>query len=94
MQNRYRIYRRGHIFYAKDKTTGRAETLGTSDPREAQRLLNAKNQAIEQPHLNVAMARVYLSCKSPEMLERTWNEVMEEMELSYHAQRRNGGGPR
>jgi hypothetical protein len=84
MQNRYRIYRRGHIFYAKDKTTGRAETLGTSDPREAQRLLNAKNQAIEQPHLNVAMARVYLSCKSPEMLERTWNEVMEEMELSYH----------
>jgi hypothetical protein len=84
MQNRYRIYRRGHIYYAKDKTTGRAETLGTSDPREAQRLLNAKNQAIEQPHLNVAMARVYLSCKSPEMLERTWNEVMEEMELSYH----------
>jgi hypothetical protein len=74
----------GPIYYAKDKTTGRAETLGTSDSREAQRLLNAKNQAIEQPHLNVAMARVYLSCKTPEMLERTWNAVMEDMELSYH----------
>jgi hypothetical protein len=30
------------------------------------------------------MARVYLSCKSPEMLNRTWTEVMEDMELSYH----------
>jgi hypothetical protein len=85
MQNRYRMYRRnGTAFYAKDKTTGRTETLGTTDRAEAQRLLSAKNQAAEQPHLNVAMARVYLSCKSPELLDRTWNDVFEDMELSYH----------
>jgi hypothetical protein len=78
------MYRRnGTIYYAKDKTTGRTQSLGTSDQAKAQRLLNAKNQATEQPHLNVAMARVYLSCKSPEMLNRTWNDVFEEMELSY-----------
>ena len=58
MQNRYRMYRRGTVYYAKDKTTGRAITLGTEDRTEAQRLLVAKNQAIEQSHLNVAMARV------------------------------------
>lgn len=85
MQNRFRMYRRGEgIYYAKDKTTGRAESLGTKDCAEAQRLLNAKNQAIEQPHLNVAMARVYLSCKTPEMLDRTWSDVMTEMERSYY----------
>ena len=85
MQNRYRIFRRnGAKFYLRDKKTGGAESLGTTDRAEAQRLANAKNQAIEQPHLNVAMARVYLSVKSPEMLDRTWNDVMTEMELAYH----------
>ena len=85
MQNRYRIFRRnGSKFYLRDKKTGGAESLGTNDRAEAQRLANAKNQAIEQPHLNVAMARVYLSVKSPEMLDRTWNDVMTEMELAYH----------
>jgi hypothetical protein len=79
------MYRRnGEIYYTKDKTTGRTESLGTADRAKAQRLFDAKNQAIEQPHLNVAMARVYLSCQSPEMLARTWNDVFEDMELSYH----------
>ncbi len=31
MQNRYRMYRRGTVYYAKDKTTGRAVTLGTEE---------------------------------------------------------------
>ncbi len=85
MQNNYRMFRRdGTTFYARDKRTGRAESLGTTDRAEAQRLLNAKNQANEQPHLNVAMARVYLSCKTPEMLDRTWHDVMDDMEQSYH----------
>jgi hypothetical protein len=44
MQNRYRIYRRnGTIYYAKDRTTSRTESLGTGDRAKAQRLLNAKN---------------------------------------------------
>jgi hypothetical protein len=85
MQTRFRMYRRsGGMFYAKDKTNDRAESLGTANRAAAQRLLSARNQATEQPHLNMAMARVYLSCKSPEMLDRTWHDVMEDMELSYH----------
>jgi predicted metalloprotease len=78
------MYRRGAKYYAKDKTTGHAVSLGTSDRSEARTLLQAKNQAVEQSHLNVAMARVYLSCKTPEMLERTWADVMKDMKLSYH----------
>jgi hypothetical protein len=46
MQNRYRIFRRnGSKFYLRDKKTGGAESLGTNDRAEAQRLANAKNQA-------------------------------------------------
>jgi hypothetical protein len=64
MQERYRIYQRdGGIFYAKDRKTGQRVSLATSDIAEAKRLLAAKNQATEQPCLNVAMAKVYLSAR-------------------------------
>lgn len=52
MQNRYRLYRRNKkIFYIKDRITGKVESLDTSSLIEAQILLVARNQAIEQPLL-------------------------------------------
>ena len=78
MRDRYRIYQRnGGIFYAKDRKTGQSLSLGTSDRGRPMRLLAAKNQAAEQPILNVAMAKVYLSAQSPEFLTRTWAELIE-----------------
>ena len=78
MRDRYRIYQRnGGIFYAKDRETGQAFSLSTADRREALRLIAAKNQATEQPYLNVAMAKVYLSAQSPEFLTRTWGQLLE-----------------
>jgi hypothetical protein len=72
------MYRRGRgMFYAKDRITGKAESLGTADRVHAQQLLAAKNQAAVQPQLNRAMARTYLMAKSPELVTRTWTEVME-----------------
>jgi hypothetical protein len=65
------------MFYAKDRITGKAESLGTADRVHAQQLLAAKNQAAIQPQLNRAMARTYLLAKSPELVTRTWAEVME-----------------
>ena len=57
MQERYRMYQRdGGMFYAKDRKTGHCLSLATTDFAEAKRLLAAKNQATEQPFLNVAMA--------------------------------------
>ncbi len=50
--------RKSVVFYAKDRKTGQRLSLVTSDFAEAKRLLAAKNQATEQPCLNVAMARV------------------------------------
>jgi hypothetical protein len=51
------MYQRdGGMFYAKDRKTGQRLSLSTTDFAEAKRLLAAKNQATEQPCLNVATA--------------------------------------
>jgi hypothetical protein len=78
MQERYRIFRRaGGNFYVRDKITGKAESLETADRKVAKQLVAARNQAVAQPQLNRTMARAYLSAKSPELITRTWSDVME-----------------
>jgi hypothetical protein len=78
MQERFRMFRRaGGNFYARDKITGRSESLSTSERTQAKQLLAARNQAAAQPQLNRTMAKAYLSAKSPELLTRTWADVME-----------------
>jgi integrase len=75
--------RNGGIFYAKDRNTGKSFSLETSDRGVATRLLSAKNQATEQPVMNVAMAKVYLSAQSSEFLTRTWGQLIELVALGY-----------
>jgi hypothetical protein len=78
MLERYRMFRRaGGNFYAKDKVTGKSESLETADRVAAKQLLAARNQAAAQPQLNRNMAKAYLSAKSPELVTRTWADVME-----------------
>jgi len=78
MQERYRMFRRaGGNFYTRDKITRKTESLGTCDPAEARQLLAARNQSVAQPQLNRSMAKAYLSAKSPDLLTRTWADVME-----------------
>ncbi len=83
MQDRYWLYQRNGIFYVQDRSTGKQESLRTRDHTVASRLFSAKNQAFEQPALNISMAKAYLSVKTPEMAKRTWKEVMEEIEQGY-----------
>ena len=78
MQERYRMFcRAGGNFYTRDKITGQSESLGTADRTVARQLLAARNQAVSQPQLNRTMAKAYLSAKSPDLLTRTWADVME-----------------
>lgn len=65
------------VFYLKNKITGEQTSLKTSNKQEAQRLLNARNEAESQPQFNVALARVYLNGADPKLATRTWQEVME-----------------
>lgn len=65
------------VYYLKNKTTGEQTSLKTSDSAEAQRLLQARNESESQPHMNLALARVYFNGADPKLVTRTWQEVME-----------------
>ena len=79
MTQKFRLYRRGcnGRFYIEDNTTGKQESLGTSDKTEARRLLMAKNEADQQPAFNAQLARTYLAAGDPALAKRTWKEVMD-----------------
>jgi integrase len=78
MQNRYGYFQRSNgVYYAVDLTNKRQTSLNTRVEDEAKRLIAAKNQAADTPMLNRAMAKVYASASSPELMERRWQEVMD-----------------
>jgi hypothetical protein len=71
------IQRPWGVYYLKNKVTGEQTTLKTRDKEEALRLLAARNDSESQPHLNLALARVYMNGADPQLATRTWQEVME-----------------
>ena len=78
MQNRYGYFQRANgVYYAVDLVNKRQNSLNTRVEDEAKRLIAAKNQAADTPMLNRAMAKVYASASSPELMERRWQEVMD-----------------
>jgi len=79
MTQKFRLYRRGcnGRYYTHDNTTGKQESLGTSDKAEALRLLMAKNEADVQPAFNAQIARTYLAAGDPAMTHRAWQEVID-----------------
>jgi chorismate mutase len=78
MQDRYGYFKRiNGVFYSLDLQTQRQASLKTRSETEAIRLIAAKNQAAEVPQLNRAMAKVYASGSSPELMTRTWADVMD-----------------
>jgi hypothetical protein len=77
MQNRYWIFQRSNgVYYLQDRVTGKQTSLRTTSRVEAERLFAARNQAVEQPAMNVSMAKAYLAGKSPQLTTRTWDTVM------------------
>jgi hypothetical protein len=78
MKERFYLFKRNGIYYVEDGATGRQHSLKITDGPAARRILHAKNEAARSPMMNVAMAKVYLSAHDPKMLERTWQDVMNE----------------
>ena len=80
MKSRFRMFQRqGGVYYWQDNETRQQGSLGTKDKHSAQKLLHAKNEAHEQPILNLALARAYATAHDPKMSTRTWRDVMTEM---------------
>ena len=79
MKNRYRIYRRlkSGVFYVHDSQTGKQDSLGTRDRAEARLLLNARNESVRQPQLNLQIARTYLAGADEGITTRTWQYAIE-----------------
>lgn len=80
MKQRFRLYRRknGSRFYLHDGVTGKQESLGTTDRTEARRLLSARNEAEQQPAVNLQIARAYLVASDRDIATRCWQTVMHE----------------
>ncbi len=82
VKNKYRAVKvgsRGGTFYWEDTETGDRKSLFTKDEEEAERLIHAKNEAHRNPQLNRAMGMAYLSGTDPELVTRTWQDVMDDI---------------
>ena len=66
------------VFSIEDRTTRRQESLRTTDRDEAHRLFHAKNEAHQQPSLNLQIARAYLMAIDPAITTRTWQHALDE----------------
>ena len=77
-KKRFWLCKRRSGFYAWDTQTNKLTSLETANRREAEQLINARNVAVEQPGLNLALARAYLSGSDPQLGQRTWGDVMKE----------------
>src|SRR5436190_4055 len=79
MRMRYRMFRRSNVFWIHDGETGKQGSLRTRDRREAEKILHAKNEPQRNAALNLQIGRAYLAASDPQMMTRTWKDVMEEI---------------
>lgn len=77
MKPRFILFRRSGTFYCEDSETGKQQSLRTKDEAEAQILLNAKNESVRQPALNLQLARTYLTAADPMVQKRIWRDALE-----------------
>ena len=63
-------------YYVEDTETGKQQTLQTTDNREAQRLVHARNEAQHAPHVNLMIAKAYLAASDPALTSRTGQDVL------------------
>ena len=80
MNAKYTLFRRNGVYYSQDSATGQQKSLRTREEAEAQKLVNARNEAHQQPALNLHLARAYLAASDPAFVERTWQTVMDQLQ--------------
>src|SRR5258708_29946770 len=81
MRQRFRLFKRGTVFYFEDTSTRHQSSLGTKDRGEALRLVEIKRQATANQGFNQLMLKTCLSIQDPELTKRTWATVMDQMSL-------------
>jgi integrase len=86
MKKRFRLIRRGerNTYYYFDTLTNRRESLQTNDGEAAQRIIEAKNDALRQPILNLNIARAYLAGADSGFTTRTWKNALSNLIETKH----------
>jgi hypothetical protein len=81
MRKRFRLYKRknGGRYYIHDEVTGKQDSLHTSDRATAVRLFHSRQEAEQQPAVNLQIARAYLAASDPQITTRNWQFVMDEL---------------
>ena len=81
MRTRYRLYLREKTgrYYLHDDVTGKQESLKTKDKATALRLFHSRNEAEQQPAVNLQIARAYLAATDKDIGTRDWQYVMDEL---------------
>jgi len=81
MRQRYRLYHRknGGRYYLHYDVTGEQVSLGTSDRATAVRRFHSTREAVQQPAVNLQIARAYLAASDPQIATRNWQFVMDGM---------------
>ena len=79
MKQRFILYRRklGGMFYVEDTETRKQESLGTKNRSKAKSLLNARNESVPQPQLNLHIAKAYLAGTDSGVSTRTWQNALD-----------------
>src|SRR6266481_795276 len=80
MKARYRLTSRGlrgGTFYCVDTETGKRASLQTTDRAAAKEIIQAKNQALRNPHLNLQLAKAYLAGSDSGVGTRTWQDALQ-----------------
>src|SRR5262245_36531638 len=80
MKQRFRLIRRnirGGIFYCVDTEARKRTSLGTQSEDEALQIVQAKNQALRQPVLNLSIAKAYLAGSESGIATRTWQNALD-----------------
>ena len=78
IKQRFWLFKRGSVYCLQDSQTGKKDSLGTGDLKQAERLRAAKNEAGEKPLLGLTLGKAYLSAYDPKLVERKWAQVMDE----------------
>jgi hypothetical protein len=87
MKDRFRLIQRGlrgGTFYCVDSQTGKRQSLSTKDAAEAAQLVLAKNQAVQQPALNLQMAKAFLAASDDELGKRSWQDAIDALVDTKH----------
>ena len=75
-------------FFIEDRINKKQTSLKTRDKNAARRIFHARNEAHEQPAINLQIARAYLMASDPLVATRTWQHVMEEICKTKHGSTR------